>query len=263
MSISCDATSDARLNNLIYIVSEIPGYQTLKASVGEVKYSLDQCAFGAYSELSNNHIHIDPNLFDGSRPKPAAIQAVLFEMANLYQKNDFRCLVRNIRSLSPDSFVEKYEGIEHQSALICKKILRSFFPQDQWTKFPLTYTPDNFRLHYLLQQLAGHSGNVYQKYRRHFNSTCIYLGTFGKPIAKTELGFLRRCVETIIVMQDPDHPHCKRAGELYLKTMAVVGDLTGDLLSTQVIAYIREIEACIPKQPNLFPNLPIEADKSR
>ncbi|MGE0669717.1 MAG: hypothetical protein AB7H48_13245 [Parachlamydiales bacterium] len=240
MSAFCTEYSDLRLKNLEASLCLIPGYQQLKDSVGPIKYSIGNCTFGAYSDLSNNNIYLDSKLFNGSLPSSNAVQGALFEIANLYQKKEFERLVGRIDFLSPDAFVAMHEKIEHRSALFCKTVLRRFLPNEKWPEFSMAYTTENFHLHYLLQQLAGHSQNVFKKYRAQFDPGMEYLGSLLTPVKEEEVKYLRQFVELIIMMEDSDHPLCKKAAQYYLLMKAAAE--ANQVLPKQLLEHFQEIE---------------------
>ncbi|MBX3719530.1 MAG: hypothetical protein KF898_07770 [Parachlamydiales bacterium] len=240
MSAFCTEYSDLRLKNLETSLCLIPGYQQLKDSVGPIKYSIGNCTFGAYSDLSNNNICLDSKLFNGSLPSSNAVQGALFEIANLYQKKEFERLVGRIDFLSPDAFVAMHERIEHRSALFCKTVLRRFLPNEKWPEFSMAYTTENFHLHYLLQQLAGHSQNVFKKYRAQFDPGMEYLGSLLTPVKEEEVKYLRQFVELIIMMEDSDHPLCKKAAQYYLLMKAAAE--ANQVLPKQLLEHFQEIE---------------------
>ncbi|MBS0651942.1 MAG: hypothetical protein JSR39_00275 [Verrucomicrobia bacterium] len=240
MSSVCSEHFDLRVRLLESMLDKVPQYQALTKELGQVKYSIAECPFGASVDLSSNEIFLDPRHFHGSLPATSAIQAALFEIANLFNKNNFKDLVGRIESLPPDAFVEQYERIEHRSALLCKKALREFLPKEKWSDYPMAYTTENFQLHYLMQQLAGHSQKVFEKYRAKFSPNLGYVGSLRIPIEKEEVKYLRQFIDLIIMMEDPDHPLCKKAAECYLRMKAAAeGNTT---LPKHLLEHLQEIE---------------------
>lgn len=240
MSSVCSEHFDLRVRLLESMLNKVPQYQALAKELGQVKYSIAECPFGASVDLSSNEIFLDPRHFHGSLPGPSAIQAALFEIANLFHKNNFKDLAGRIESLTPDAFVEQYERLEHQSALLCKKTLREYLPKEKWSVYPIAYTTENFQLHYLMQQLAGHSQKIFEKYRAMFSPHADYVGSLRIPIEIEEVKYLRQFVDLIIMMEDPDHPLCKKAAECYLRMKAA--SESNKALPEHLLEHFQEIE---------------------
>jgi len=104
----------------------------------------------------------------------------------------------------------------------------------------MAYTTENFQLHYLLQQLAGHSQSVFEKYRTQFHPGMEYLGSLSTPVKQEEVKYLRQFVELIIMMEDSDHPLCKKADEYHLRMKAAAE--ANKVLPKQLLEHFQEIE---------------------
>lgn len=147
----------------------------------KVHFKIEECDFGARAIPASNTISLNPNLFNGSNPTSEAIESALFELINLSKKEEFQSLVDRIDWLNPEEFVEEYERIEYRTAKICKKILIKQIPLENYDDYPLIYTTEHFQLHYLLQQLKGHSQKIYDTYKNRLAVHEPYRGTLDLP----------------------------------------------------------------------------------
>ena len=84
----------------------------------------------------------------------------LFELYNASQTTDFERVAKEAESVAV--LVEKFERLEHQSALKTQEMTRKIFDPKLCSDFDYTFR--EFSLHYALQQVLGHSGNIAKKY---------------------------------------------------------------------------------------------------
>jgi len=162
------------------------------------------CRWGACCVFPDKRIDIDPSLYADSAITPQLEMSVLFELANLSQEREFRSLLGRVSLIAPEEFVSNWERLEHRSALMVKKIIRDRFPIEQWPDYPYAYTPENFNLHYLLQQAGGHSQEIFERHARSLGANAEYNGTWNGALQQDELRFIFSLIDLKIRSQDPE-----------------------------------------------------------
>lgn len=240
MKLNHISTHREALNNLRESLYPFAASDKLKELLDTVQFAIAKCDFGASLNPSNNTITLDPSLFQGPLPSSSAIESALFELINLSQKNNFRELVNKIETLVPDEFVKDYETIEYRTAAICKKILQKKIPSEQWDDYPLVYTTNSFPLHYLLQQLSGHSQKIYEKYKDRFNTTQPYQGSWPTPNEEEDRQILLQLLYLKIGSEAPETDFGKTAEAAYKRLR---NGVLNNPYYTHLGAYIRRIES--------------------
>jgi hypothetical protein len=173
--------------------------------VGDYTISVEPCPWKSYCRFSEKRIVIDTSLFKDSNPTPKVAMSVLQELGNLSQVKEFHSLIQRASTMTPDEFVSEYERIEHKSALIAKKILRSHYPVAKWQECPMAYTSEPFELHYLLQQAGGHSQEIFERHAPLFKKNLTYKGSWiDAPPSKEELRPILSILDLNIRSQDPE-----------------------------------------------------------
>ncbi len=192
------------LEATLEMLGKTPRFCDLKDAIGStIGFSISSCDFLA--ECTDRKIILDPSLFRNKLNNicPQLIESILFEMNNLKLKGLFDDLINNAKSLTPDEFVEKFERLEHLSALETKRALREIFPSEDWHCFPFAYVTENFDLHYLMQQTGEHSLGIWMRFPYLFNRSDTYIGTW-KPVPLDEKKFVIDLLNCQIDMDDPD-----------------------------------------------------------
>jgi hypothetical protein len=209
--------------------------------------SIEPCPWGAYCEFSDKKVVLDPALFKNSQISPRVEMSVLHELGNLSQESDFRSLRERASQMSPDEFVSDYERIEHRSALIAKKILRDYYPVEKWSECPFAYTPEAFELHYFLQQLGGHSQDIFNRHSSFFDKHINYNGTWkNPPIPEDEDQFLRALIDLRIRSEDPERDVSEPALKKYQDLKSYIYESSQNSIEknlyTRLKSRIEEIE---------------------
>jgi hypothetical protein len=147
--------------------------------------------------------------------------------------------------------VEKFERLEHQSALKTKQILRKYFSQKDWDAVPFAYVPDDFLSHYVIQQLSGHSNRIHTRYASIFPDQ-TYRGTLGKPIPEDEKKYLQALVDIKSRKKDKNSNVAAQALEQlnllhqYFSTRAK--DEGADGLFSRILQHSEQIEKIIDSE---------------
>lgn len=234
-----------RLGCLIEDLSKFSCYQEVERLSGPIEFSIGECKFDAYCDLFTNRVVLSTHLFKEDLPPSIALQSALFEVANLSQKVKFQDLVGRVKLLTPDEFVEEYERIEHQSALICKTVLRKIFPKEKWSECSLAYTSENFHVHYMMQQITGHSKNIYKAFRSEFDPFLKYKGSFSYSIRKKDVDILKKYIDMVVVMLDAEHPLSKEASQVYNKFHSPQNENQRKHYSDRLLRQLDEIDFSI------------------
>lgn len=243
MSINAIDNHQEAIKNLKDGLFFLGSNQNLKNLLDRVKFGITNCDFGAYTDPSKNKIFLDPSLFQGTIPSSTAIESALFELINLSKKRDFCGLVKKIDALDPDEFVKEYESIEYRTALVCKRILQKNIASDRWDAYPMTYTSQSFQLHYLLQQLSGHSQKIYERYKDHFNANQTYHGSWQAPTDTESKEILLELLNLKIGSETSETDFGKTAAASYKR---LKNGLLSNPYYNHLTAYIQIIESVIP-----------------
>lgn len=112
------------------------------------------------------------------------IQTYLFELHNAAHTSKFKDLGEQEETLGADAYVQEFEEVEYASAKFTQTRLEiladSFeFDLDQST-FKALYP--SFELHYLFQQIAGHSQIIADRYQKRHPTMPPYKGTWKFPL---------------------------------------------------------------------------------
>ncbi len=227
-SLSCLSVandSSLMISRLSDTLSSIEEFQQLKNTIGDISFEI---ADSTYSRVTKNVIVLASDLFENQKPTLMAIEAALFETANLSQAGRFKKLLEDSNLTTPDEFVEQFERIEHTSALMCKKILRRIYPKERWLDCPMAYTTECFALHYFLQQSSGHSRDIWERYRSFFPDGALYSGTWKTPISKEEEFLVNLLLDIVFRMEDPEEDIHQQAAEDY-KILTQIMELNSEL----------------------------------
>ena len=219
-----------------------PLYQEIENEAKDPTIHLESAPFLASCYFDEHRITLDPTLFKSKigNTFPMALQYYLFELANLSQVAKFKSLIHRVTFLTPDKFVEEYERIEHQSALKIKEILRKCLPKEEWGQYSMTRVPENFELHFLVQQMSGHSGTIWERYADLFPPHSFYIGTWDS-VPEDEKPFLMALIDFQSRKQDPD-PAIAAAGEAKYALVKELLCRQHDDLRHRLIARIQHIE---------------------
>ena len=180
-------------------------YQEIENEAGAPRIDIEGSPFLASCDFNERSIALDPLLFESKTGNafPKALQFYLFELANLSQAKEFKSLIDRVDHLTPDKFVEEYEQLEHQSALKAKEILRRCLPKQEGSQYSMTRVPENFETHYLVQQLSGHSQEIWERYADLFPPNSFYYGTWNS-VAEDEKPILFALIDFKSRMEDKD-----------------------------------------------------------
>jgi len=191
-------------------------YCQIRDMVAPVSVVIEPCPYLAAIKLDERRIVLDPSLFEDKVGEiyPKALQYYLFELSNLAQADKIEALFDRSDRITPDEFVETCERIEHQSVLNTKKILRRSLPREQWMHYPLIYSTDRFDLHYLIQQTAGHSLRIWDRYRFLFPEASSYTGTWSS-VPEDERRPLMALIDLKGRLSDPDESIATQANKDY------------------------------------------------
>lgn len=112
------------------------------------------------------------------------IQTYLFELHNAAHTSKFKDLGEREKTLGADAYVKQFEEVEYDSAKFTQMRLEiladSFeFDLDQST-FKALYP--SFELHYLFQQVSGHSQIIADRYQKRHPTMPHYKGTWKFPL---------------------------------------------------------------------------------
>ncbi len=248
MSISPTNTHRAALKNLKDSLYPFAENDKLKDLLNRVEFTVAKCGFGASANPAHDTIALDPSLFQGATPSSFAVESALFELVNLSQKSYFQSLVNRIDKLDPDEFVKDYEHIEYQTALICKRILQKKLAPDQWDAYPLVYTTDSFQLHYLIQQLSGHSQKIYERYKDRFSTNETYCGSWQMPAEEEDRQILIELLSLKIGSEFQDTGFGKNAEASYKQ---MKNGVLNNPYYSNLTAYIQKIESITPHPPQI------------
>lgn len=179
-------------------------YQELENSLGSFDLKVRKSRSISSCDFIRKEIVLDPSLLQKKVGDiyPQAVEALIFEMANLAQSTSFDQLVGRIQKLTPDQFVEEFERLEHKSAIKTKRILRKNFPISLWELMPIVYSHDRFAPHYLLQQALGHSQSIWEHHKQHISGTSTYNGTWISPVRKDEISIVKSLLHCLSLKED-------------------------------------------------------------
>lgn len=182
-----------------------PLYQEIEQEASDPIIYLESSPFLASCNFEEHSITLDPFLFKSKNGNTfaKALQFYLFELANLSQAKEFKSLIDRVTFLTPDKFVEEYEMLEHQSALKIKEILRRCLPKEEWSEYSMTRVPENFEMHFLVQQMSGHSEAIWERYADHFSPHSFYRSKWDS-VPEDEKPFLMALIDFQSRKQDPD-----------------------------------------------------------
>jgi len=200
-----EAAVSAILDEVCDYLGTIPEYTQLLDTIGRIEFVVENCLSPAYCDFENSCIKLDPSLFEKKCGNiyPLVVESILFEMNNYTEKAAFDCLLSGARAMTPDQFVEEFERLEHRSALKTKAILRKHFEFDLWKNASLSHIPNDFRLHYLKQQVTGHSQDIWARLSHLFPQGSDYRGIWKGEVAKDEKTYVLALLDLYGRISDP------------------------------------------------------------
>ena len=231
-------------------MEEDEDYRGLEKSAGPFHLKIHPTHSISYCDFKDKKIVLSPALFRNrvGAIYPHAIQALVFEMANLAQSGSFDRLADRVKELTPDEFVENSERLEHRSAVKTKEILRKNFPISMWDHMPIVYSHEQFGPHYLLQQASGHSKNIWERYRPLMKEGDGYKGTWATPVQSDELPIVKSLLHCASLMDDSELTLRNDAQRLYNKSTRSItskAESNGAELYSRLAGRIKEIESSL------------------
>ncbi len=153
--------------------------------------------------IESNTIELHPTL--KGRPIEEILPYVLFELCNASVKDEVDTILRQAPLQDTDAFVEQIERLEYSSAqkthaLVSKWILQQKCPHET----PYGNVHNNFKDHYLLQQLVGHSESIAVRYSGILDPHAeAFKGTWPCAVSPEASPILQMILEMKSVLQNP------------------------------------------------------------
>jgi hypothetical protein len=190
------------LGQAIRIVLENPSTRALVDEMekeGPIDIKLDSLKFSGHWNRRERTIYVNKKNLDIVKQ----VTTIVFELHNMKVSKEFADLNRNARDgkIGKEDYVRSWEQLEHRNVLKGNKCIRRMIDEGCFQKkCEMTLFIPDFQLHFLYQQLIGHSARIVKRYDK-FNASGAsipYEGTWEPPLRKWDSSFEKENKDQIL-----------------------------------------------------------------